>query len=211
MIQKQFKEYKFKGKYRVKSTRLKNFDYSQNGYYFITICTKNHEYFFGEVKNDKMVLNKIGKIAEKFWLEAPNHFSNAKLDEFIIMPNHIHSIVIIKNYNAELCHVEPSVIETYPLETYPLETCPVETCHGMSLRKTNKFSKPIKKSLSMIINHYKGAVKRHCNKKDIVFAWQSKFYDHIIRNDKSLKNIREYIKYNPLKWDLDENNLQNIK
>jgi len=195
MVREKSEFYKFKEKYSVKSTRLSHFDYSQNGYYFVTICTKAREYFFGEICNNVMVLNELGNIAEKFWLEIPNHFPNAKLDEFVIMPNHVHGIVVIENDVNNI----------------------VETCHGMSLRKyqpqqkINQFSKPIKKSLSMIINHYKGSVKRYFNKNDIFFAWQSRFYDHIIRNEKSLQNIREYIVNNPLKWDLDENNLQNRK
>ncbi|GIW64820.1 MAG: hypothetical protein KatS3mg092_0753 [Patescibacteria group bacterium] len=124
-----------------------------------------------------MKLSKIGEIAEKFWLQIPKHFSNVYLDEFVIMPNHIHGILIIKNKNVNN------------------DNNNVETCHGMSLQNDkfsqknqfNKFSKPIKNSLSMIINQYKSAVKRYTNKQKINFHWQSRFYDHIIRNEKIFK------------------------
>ncbi len=87
----------FKNKYRIDSTRLKDYDYSQDGSYFVTICTKERELFFGEVQNNKMILNDLGVIAEKYWLEIPQHFENTELDEFIIMPNHIHGIIVIDN------------------------------------------------------------------------------------------------------------------
>lgn len=89
----------FKNKYRVESLRLKNWDYSSNGKYFITINTQNSKNYFGKIINKKVILNNIGKIAEKYWKEIPNKFQNAIIDEFIIMPNHIHGIIIINNKN----------------------------------------------------------------------------------------------------------------
>jgi len=86
---------KFKNKYTIKSARLSNYDYSQNGMYFVTICTKDKEYFFGEIKNGGMVLNDVGKMADKYWREIPVHFPFVKLDEFVVMPNHVHGIVEI--------------------------------------------------------------------------------------------------------------------
>ncbi len=80
-----------------KKTRLQNYDYSQNGMYFITICTKDKKCFFGEIVNDKMVLNNFGKIVKNIWLELPSHNNNISIDEFIIMPNHIHGIIEIIN------------------------------------------------------------------------------------------------------------------
>jgi len=85
----------FKNKYRIQSTRLVGWDYSSNGIYFITINTKFGKNYFGKIINKKMYLNNIGKIIKKYWYEIPNHFSNIKLDEFIVMPNHIHGIIII--------------------------------------------------------------------------------------------------------------------
>lgn len=86
---------KFRNKYRTDTIRLKNYDYSSNGYYFITICTKNRVHYFGKIIDQKMELSEIGKIAHKCWLEIPNHFPFVVLDESIIMPDHIHGIVVI--------------------------------------------------------------------------------------------------------------------
>ena len=83
-----------------KPTRLKNYNYSENGFYFVTICTKNREEFFGNIKHEKMNLNEYGEIAKNCWLEIPNHFPYCVLDEFIIMPNHVHGILVIKNDDA---------------------------------------------------------------------------------------------------------------
>jgi len=88
---------KFRDKFRIPSTRLPNWDYSGNGYYFVTICTKDKEEYFGEIINNKINLTEIGLITNKYWLEIPNHFPFAELDEFIIMPNHVHGILIIRN------------------------------------------------------------------------------------------------------------------
>ena len=87
----------FNGKYRIKSTRLRFWDYSSDGFYFVTICTKDREYFFGEIKNGIMGLNEIGCMVTKFWREIPNHFDNVILNEFVVMPNHVHGILEINN------------------------------------------------------------------------------------------------------------------
>jgi REP element-mobilizing transposase RayT len=185
---------KFKNKYRIPSIRLKDFDYSSNNAYFVTICTRNKHKYFGSIikEENKIKLTAIGKKASEFWQEIPEHFDNALLDEFIIMPNHVHGIIIINNTLKS-----------------------VETCHGMSQNENksprNAFSKPVKKSLSMIINHYKGSVKRYCNKNKINFEWQSRFYERIIRNENEIDKIREYIYYNPIKWEFDKNIIENLK
>jgi len=90
-------EYKFREKYRVPSNRLQNHDYSSDGAYFITICTKNRENYFGEIKDGVMVMNDVGEIAEKFLQEIPDHFQNVSIDTFIIMPNHVHMVVMIES------------------------------------------------------------------------------------------------------------------
>ncbi len=101
-----------------KQYRYKEYDYSQDGFYFVTICCKNREMFFGDVVVGKMQLSEIGKIAEKFWLEIPDHFSFVKLDKFIIMPNHIHGIIEIDNCrNAPwrvLVNNEPNIVTNAP-------------------------------------------------------------------------------------------------
>jgi len=101
-------------KYRIGSKRLKGYDYTSPGKYFITICTKNKIPYFGKIENGEMELSYCGEIAEKFWLEIPNHFPLIELDEFIIMPNHMHGILIIRN---------PDSISGNPVQTPNLGVC----------------------------------------------------------------------------------------
>ena len=131
-------------------------------------------------------------MAQKFWVEIPNHFPFAFLDEFVVMPNHMHGIITIQkneNVNAN-----------------------VETLLAKSLPDKNPYSKisPKKYSLSSIIRSYKSAVTKNAKKINPQFAWQSRFHDHIIRNEKSLHNIRNYIQQNPEMWHRDRNNSNGI-
>ena len=176
-----------------KLNRLKGYNYAQDGWYFVTICAKNREHFFGKIVNGEMRLSKIGETAEKFWREIVIHFPDVKLDEFIIMPNHIHGIIIIENNivgNNNYC----------------------------SLRRVAWQTKWAR-SLSSVIRGFKIGVKKWCGENNHVlnknfysaqFAWQKSFYDHIIRNEKSLNKIRQYIINNPLRWELDRNNPENL-
>jgi len=91
---------KFKNKYTIASSRLPGYDYSQNGMYFVTICTKGHEEFFGRIEDGEMVLSEIGIVANKFWQEIPKHFPFVILDEFVVMPNHVHGVLEINNLNS---------------------------------------------------------------------------------------------------------------
>jgi len=206
---------KFKNKYRIKSTRLKEFDYSSDGVYFITICTKNREYYFGEIVADTMKYTKIGAMAKKYWQQIPRHFPSVRLDEFIVMPNHVHGIIMInKNNTVETRHGNKNVNKN--------NNDWVETRHGASLRngyyvnsrklhhgaslQGNKFGKLKNNSLQSIINHYKGSVTHWANMNNIQFVWQPRYYDHIIRNEYELNRIRQYIIENPFKWEIDRNN-----
>ena len=92
---------KFKNKYRISSARLQSWDYSNNGAYFITICTQNRNHFFGKIQNQEMHLSEIGKLAEKYWLEIPEHFPFVELSNFVVMPNHFHGILIINKINID--------------------------------------------------------------------------------------------------------------
>ncbi len=163
-----------------KSIRLKNYDYSQNGYYFVTICTKNREEYFGQINDDEMILSQYGKIAKQSWLEIPEHFEDIRVDEHVIMPNHIHGIVIIDSGDE-----------------------PVGNRHACSLQEERQYQK-----LPVVIGSYKSSVTRELNQMHdkFHFKWQKSYYDHIIRNDKSLDRIRHYIHYNALKWEYDQEN-----
>ena len=202
----------YRGIYRVKSIRLPHWDYTSDGEYFVTICTKDRVNFFGEVKNGIMGLNDIGCMVVKFWQEIPNHFNNVKLDEWIVMPNHVHGIIIIKNPTVETRHGTSLRMDNM--------FCCNTDLHDSAKSKYNQFGPLITKSLSSIINQFKGAVTRWCRKNGYFdFMWpfglelmverQPRFYEHIIRDSDALYEIREYIKYNPVQWERDRNNLKN--
>lgn len=183
-----------------KQFRYKGFDYSQPGFYFVTICTKNREFFFGDIVKGEMHFSKIGFMAEKLWQEIPISFSIARLDKYVVMPNHIHLVIeIIKDYGQiESCNGDVEM---------PINTKEEDVSEGSS-----RNLQPLKKnSLSSIINHFKGGLKKFCNKNNLeYFAWQDKFYDHIIRDENDLDRIRQYIDQNIVKWDRDRNNRENL-
>jgi REP element-mobilizing transposase RayT len=173
-----------------KSIRLKEYDYSSAGEYFVTICTYNHECFFGDIVNEEMRLNDYGEIANRNWKEISTHFSNVKLDESVVMPNHIHGILVLLDHCDENFHVGVQYIE-------PLQ---------------NTFQHVIPKSLGSIIRTYKAAVTRECRKRGLIdFQWQRNYYEHIIRDDNNLNNTREYIANNVLKWASDNENPENVQ
>ena len=177
----------FNNRYKIKSSRLKHWDYSSCGGYYITICTKDRKCFFGDIVNGKMVLSNMGEIAHKYWNELPKHFDNVSLDEYVVMPNHIHGIVVIDfEYN-------------YATRRDAINR--VSTIGGFAKCKNPM----IIRSLSTYIRWFKGRCSYEINKsmKNSHFQWQSRFYEHIIRNDSDLNRIREYIMNNPLQWEFD--------
>lgn len=287
----------YKNKYRIPSARLKNWDYRNNGEYFITICTGNKKHYFGKVVNGKMQLSDIGKLAYQFWAEIPQHFPFIKLGEFIIMPNHTHGILIMNNDNdieltkdtnstnksdnyrainraiysandfdydrANNANIDPNIngtidpdielaidraielnieLDIYPQNDSDAELIPpiippiippmpiippiirVQTLHcnvsseSPPTSESSPTSEPpptsepstpnpqMKKispkpgSISTIIRSYKSATTKHARKINADFGWQTRFYDHIIRNEKAYTNISNYIINNPQKW-----------
>jgi REP element-mobilizing transposase RayT len=192
-----------------KHIRLPGWDYSTEGVYFITICCHDRESFFGRLIDNKMILSVIGEMASRFWKEIPEHFNHVRLDEFVIMPNHIHGIIIL-DYSLvgkrNIMHESP-VGTRHGVSLQSNNIINVGSCHGMTLRQDgiNKFSNPVKNSISVIINQYKSSLKRWCNKNGYnSFKWQSRFFDHIIRDGNSFDQIREYIRSNPKNWLSDE-------
>tara|TARA_R110002124_G_scaffold287127_1_gene470578 strand:- start:3955 stop:4524 length:570 start_codon:yes stop_codon:yes gene_type:complete len=183
---------KFRNKYRNQTTRLKSWNYGWNGSYFVTICTKNKEHFFGEIKNQKTYLSVIGKYADQCWNEIPEHFPFVKLGKFVVMPNHVHGIVIIdKKDDGRLSN--PHV-----------GTQNFASLHGVTSKQTsqNKFG-PQSQNLGSIIRGFKIGVTKQARKIRTDFQWQARYYDHIIRDQKSLNAISEYILKNPLNWKED--------
>ena len=174
-----------------KPNRLGGYDYSLAGYYFVTICTKGHRDHFGAAAGGKMHLNKTGILAKHFWLTIPEHYSGVRLDEFAIMPDHIHGILIIECESSAIGNVGT-------------EHCSVPTVTRFPNGKHRHYG-----LLSKIVKSYKNeltnAIKSIPN--TAYFSWQRSFYDRVIRDDEELKNIRSYINQNPLKWEI--NRLQN--
>jgi REP element-mobilizing transposase RayT len=196
----------YKNKYRIESARCQNWDYTSNGYYFITICTQNREYFFGDVVADKMQLSPVGKIVAEEWQKTAQIRSYIELDEWAIVPNHLHGIIIIKNQPP------PPLVETPRWGVSQQATFHPEETFQRNVSTTNTTKSRLKpKSLGSII----GQIKTACTKRIWEagyddFEWQDRFYDHIIQDDESLHNIRQYIINNPLKWELDKNNPANL-
>jgi len=165
------------------STRLKGYDYAQEGAYFITICTHGKQWLFGEIQNDVMMLNEYGQIATACWLAIPDHFPNIELDAFVIMPNHMHGIVVINDIHTDVGaqYIAPSTEK-----------------HAIPLPKAG--------SLSVAIRSYKAAVTRQINNLYHVAGehlWQRNFHDHIIRNEMGLNYLRAYVINNPVAWTKD--------
>jgi REP element-mobilizing transposase RayT len=194
---------KFQNKYRIPSSRLQTWDYGTNGAYFITICTQNREHFFGVVQNGTMQLSETGKIAEQLWIEIPNQFPFIELGNFVVMPNHVHGLLIINKI------VSPSV-ETRFIASKNIESIDnKETRLIASLpNKNGGFSGDknpmLNDTISKIIRWYKGRCTFECRKINSDFSWQSRFHDHIIRNSKSFDIIQNYIFENPMNWEKDK-------
>ena len=183
---------KFKNKYRISSARLQTWDYSNNGAYFITICTQNRHHFFGHIQNQEMQLSEIGKFAEQYWYEIPNHFPMVELGNFVVMPNHVHGILIIDKINDESFS-----------ESVETRHCLVSTIKTNTIIGSSRFQNQGKNTISSIVGSYKSIVTKMSRQINPNFGWQSRFHDHIIRNSKSFENIQNYIEQNPLKWNDD--------
>lgn len=188
---------KFQNKYRISSARLKNWDYGNNGAYFITICTRKREHFFGEIvsvgNENEMKFNEIGKLANKFWAEIPKHFPFVELGNHQVMPNHVHGILII----------DKKYVVTDNVETLQ---CNVSTENVMGTDKNEQMAKisPNSGTISTIIRSYKSVVTKNAHFIHADFGWQSRFHDHIIRDSESFERIQNYIENNPANWKEDK-------
>ena len=174
----------FNNKYRIETTRLKNWDYGSNAAYFVTICTNERFHFFEKIENDEMILNDIGMIVHHEWLQTPiiRPDMNLTLGEFAVMPNHFHGIICIgenKNNSGR------------------------EGMHPLSMENKNKFGRQ-SKNLGAIIGGFKSTITIQAHKIDPSFGWQERYHDHIIRNGKSYYRIQQYIINNPANWKIDK-------
>ena len=179
---------KFKNKYRIESFRLKSWDYRNDGSYFITIKTEDKKHFFGKIKDKIMHSNEIGELAEKFWMEIPEHFPFIELGSFVVMPNHTHGILIIENGTSHDKLQSENDLQSHKTS---------------DIKKRMSEISPKAGSISTIIRSYKSVVSKHARKINPSFGWQAKFHDHIIRNSRSFERIQNYIVDNPENWDED--------
>lgn len=185
----------YKNKYRVESARRPDWDYAAAGFYFVTICTRDRYHYFGEIvespETPQMVLSDIGRVAERFWLAIPQQFPFVRLDEFVVMPNHVHGIIQISaNHRDAMNDADSDAINRVSTGV------PRNPMIGHN-------------SISSIIRWYKGRVTFEIRQIQtaIPFAWQSRFHDHIIRTESELDRIRQYIQDNPSNWATDDENL----
>jgi len=177
-------------KHNRRSIRLKGYDYAQAGAYFVTICTQNRECLFGDVVDGKMALNDGGRIVANEWERTAAIRREIELNKWVVMPNHLHGIIVIAdNVGA---HGRAPLPDDAP--------CNVPT--------STVFTRP-PKSLGSLIAGFKSAVTKRINelrKTPGALIWQRNYYEHIIRDERSLNRIREYIANNPAQWDTDREN-----
>ena len=185
---------KFHNKYRVPSARAAWHDYS-GGKYFITISTKNKEHFFGEILDGVMRMSALGKYADEQLRGVSSHYPYAEIPLWVVMPNHIHAVVIIDG-------------DKTPHEKRNC-TAPVETFHETSLQ-SGREQTPISRAtqmqswLSVVVRQFKQSVTRFANQNTIPFAWQPLFHDRIIRTTDEINRVAYYIENNVAQWQCDE-------
>ena len=216
-----------------RSIRLKGYDYSQEGLYFITLCTQNRANLFGKIENKEMSLNDAGRIANECWLNIPNHFPNVILHEFIIMPNHVHGIIELvgaNNYSPDKISQEFNSPENNLPENQltkignnhlngvgnDLNEIGAKNDgvgnHGaknVSINHGAKNVSPLRghspsKTIGSIVRGYKiGVTNWFRYNGNSEKIWQRNYWEHIIRDEQSCHRIAEYIINNPAKWDVD--------
>jgi REP element-mobilizing transposase RayT len=154
---------------------LQGYDYSQAGAYFVTVCTRNREYLFGEIVNGEMRLNDAGRVVESAWDGLPGHYAPVELDAMVIMPNHFHGIIVLAPVEAGF---------------KPAPT-PAAVRHGLS---------EIVRALKTFSSRRFNELRQTPGAK----LWQRNYWEHIVRNEAELNRIREYIHNNPAQWELDK-------
>ena len=172
------------------SIRLKGYDYSQEGMYFITICVQNHRCLLGRIINGEMILNKYGQIVYNEWKRTPDVRPNIQLDAFVVMPNHIHGIIVITNDRRGVSHTPPcdnngGVVGVRGVCDTPLRS------------PSN--------NIGAIVRGFKSAVTKQLNHLGFTDSvWQRNYHEHIIRNNNAHQNIANYIINNPVNWGKDK-------
>ena len=191
-------EDKYKNRYRIPSARANWHDYL-GGAYFITICTKDREFYFGKIENDQMHLSEIGKYADEQFRVVSSYYPNAVIPSYVVMPNHIHAIVIIDDHDTcrDAIH---RVSENDYVSEMEKQMEPNKVRGGVT-RNNNPM---LYQSLGTVIRGLKARVTHYANENGIDFAWQSRFHDRIIRDQKDMNETALYVDNNVAKWHEDE-------
>lgn len=210
---------KFHDKYRIPTARAQWHDYD-GGIYFVTICTKDKFHYFGEISNGEMQLSQIGNMAIENLNNLQSHYPYAEVPLFVIMPNHIHAIIFIDTDNVETMCTSSQNTQNDQMETRTssqITNAKMETMYTSSLQQSPKQRrwKTItvndrmrqishkRGALSVVVSGFKRAITHFANQNGILFAWQPRFHDHIIRNLHELNKIADYIENNVARWDMD--------
>ena len=186
-----------------RSVRLSGYDYSQEGAYFITICADGGQYLFGDIETEKMVLNEMGQIAYDEWLKTPELRPYVSLDVFVIMPNHMHGIILLNDDingrgvlhtpSPDMPSADKTIIANEGICNTPLQNWPSPNFRSPS------------KNIGAIVRGYKSAVTKQINLlDDMGTVWQRNYHEHIIRDEKSYMKISNYIINNPKNWKEDK-------
>jgi putative transposase len=182
-------------KHHRKSIRLPGYDYTQAGAYFVTIVTWRRDCLFGKIVDNEVNLNDLGKIAEDCWRAIPEHFPSVELGAYVVMPNHVHGIVVIHHDESH--------------NDVGAQQCCAPTPIGQNENPHKINVKP--GSLSAIVRSFKSTVSYRINKEhNATGIWQRNYYEHIIRNEREMGNIWRYIENNPSMWAQDDENPVNL-
>jgi putative transposase len=178
--------------HRRRALRLREFDYTQAAAYFVTVCTHHRTCLFGEITDGKMLLHDPGRIVRAAWQALPQHYPHVRLDAFVVMPNHIHGVIVLTPMGSV-----GAVLAGAGLKPAPTESTTVARRHG----------------LTEIVRAFKMFSARRVNATRAAPGtplWQRNYYEHVVRDEDELNRIREYIDLNPLQWDLDGDNPRNL-
>jgi REP element-mobilizing transposase RayT len=179
-----------------RSIRLKGYDYSQLGSYFVTICTQHRKCLFGEIKDRLMNLNPAGHMVKRIWQELPQRFPQIEIDEFVIMPNHLHGIIWIAHQSVGVSFVNAQIADLGLGQAQPLQ-------------KTIKLGDVVGAFKSITTYEYTIGVRQNHWQEFPGKLWQRNYYEQIVREEESLEQIHQYIANNPFNWPNDRENQQN--
>jgi putative transposase len=180
------------GRHHRRSIRVPDYDYSQPGAYFITIVTRGRECLFGEITKGEMHLSAMGQIAEECWRLIPEHFPSMELGVYVVMPNHVHGIIVMRDRSDADASERRGTIYRAPTNYRA---------------PTERFQKPVAGSIPTVIRTYKASVTRRIGREfNATGIWQRNYYEHIVRNDEEYNRIHLYIEANVANWVTDNEN-----